>query len=424
MNQQERKDAINFAAGEGLWGLGLGLVAPTTVFPLLLKRLGASSFEVGLFWAVAYAGILIMQPVGVLLFSHGGINKRLILIYHACISLPVYSTLAALIWLMGPREEMHALARRLIIVCYAVNMVGIGVIIPAWQDWIAGLFSTKVRGKAMGFYLAASALAVSLGIGLAYLLSRSLAFPRNYALMMAGAVVIFAVSLAWFGRVSQGHVPQGELKRPGVAGMFRLFAHSLRVSNYRRYLVGRITLGFGGVATGFVAVHFRSSEGGGVPETLVILLLAFQALPQAVGGYVLGLIGDRVGHRAGVLLGATAHAAGIAVAFGFRGPVACAVCFMCLGLSTAAAMISHVNMTFETCPHDRRLVHITLTSLLVSPFAIGAAVGAGLLIDRIGTGWGIGLCVVPTVLGTLWTLIMVQEPRQIVLGAKTVASGG
>jgi hypothetical protein len=32
---------------------------------------------------------------------------------------------------------------------------------------------------------------------------------------------------------------------------------------------------------------------------------------------------------------------------------------------------------------------------------------------------GFGVCLVPTVLGTLWLLVMMDEPRQIVLGERT-----
>ena len=48
MNETERRDTRHNAAGEGLWGLCMGVVAPLTVMPLLIRRLGGGGVEVGL----------------------------------------------------------------------------------------------------------------------------------------------------------------------------------------------------------------------------------------------------------------------------------------------------------------------------------------------------------------------------------------
>ena len=93
-------------------------------------------------------------------------------------------------------------------------------------------------------------------------------------------------------------------------------------------------LTLGGGATAFMAVHFGSEAGGSVAEATVIALGAFLTLSQAVSGYWLGAIGDRAGHRLGILIGAGGQTAAIALAWQGRGPVACAACFVCLWSST------------------------------------------------------------------------------------------
>ena len=198
--------------------------------------------------------------------------------------------------------------------------------------------------------------------------------------------------------------------------MLTLFAGSLRVKNYRRYLVGRILLAVGLGATGFMAVHFKGEEGGGLSDATIILLGAFLALPQAGASYLLGVIGDHAGHKNGILLGAVAQGAAILVVFTWQGWVACALCFALVGLAMAANFVSHTNMVFETCPHDGRVAHITLSSLVIGPFLAAAFPATGWLIAIVGSSTvGIGLCAVPTLLGALWILLMVREPRQVVL---------
>jgi len=417
MQQQERKDAVNVALGEGLWGFGMGLVAPLTVFPLLLKRLGAGPLELGLFTGVATAGFLLTQPIGTLLFSHGAGRKKFLITYHALVTLSCFAALSAVTLLLGPRGELHRAARWMLIAFYSVNVLGTGVIVSAWQDWVAGLFSAQSRGKAYGMWAGAWSLALAVSAVVAAKVRKGIEFPENYALLMLAAAVVFAVSLVQYSRVSSGHVPEGGYLRPGMRELLGLFARSLRERNFRRYLVGRVLLTLGGGAAGFIAVHFRSAEGGNLSDALIILLGAFLSLPQAAGSYLLGILGDRSGHKAGVLVGATAQLAAIVVAFLGTGWVACALSFAFLGVAAAEAMVSHQNMIFETCPHDRRIAHITVSSLILGPFVAAVFPATGLLIDLFGsTAAGIGLCIVPTALGALWLLFMVREPRQIMLG--------
>ena len=417
MQKQERKDAVNVALGEGLWGFGVGLVAPLTVLPLLLKHLGAGPLELGLFMGLATAGVLLTQPVGSLLFSHGAGSKRFLIAYLLAVSVVTYAALCSTTFLLGGRADLHVMARWLVIALYGANVLCAGVIVSPWQDWIVGLFGLKSRGRANGMWAGASAAAFSVAALVAASVRRGVGFPRNYALLMLGAILFFVVSMAQYTRVSVGHAPEGGPRRQGLRELLSLFGRSLAEKNYRRYLVGRILLTVGGGAVGFLAVHFRSEEGGRVSEPMVILLGAFLTLPQAVGSYVFGLIGDRSGHRSGMLVGSVAQVAAIAVAFLGKGWVACALCFACIGLASASILVSHQNMIYETCPHDRRLAHITLSSLILGPFVATVFPVTGLLIEWLGsTAAGIGLCIVPTALGALWLLFMVREPRQIVLG--------
>lgn len=416
MDKHERKDAINIALGESLWGLGGGLVASLTVFPLLLEHLGAGLVALGVFAGMARAGFLLTQPIGVFLFAYGQGRKRLILTHHACLSVPCHAILAVGVLVLGRSEELHVAARWLVILVFGVHVLGIGVIVPVWQDWLAGLFSVRSRGRAWGILGGSLAVTMSIGAVVAAKIRHRLDFPFNYSALLAAATVIFALSLLQYSRVSSGHAPEGAPKRHRLGELLTLFAGSLRVKNYRRYLVGRILLAVGLGATGFMAVHFKGDEGGNLSAALVIGLGAFLTLPQAGGSFLLGIIGDHAGHKNGVLLGAVAQGAAILVAFTWQGWAACALCFAFVGLAMAANFVSHTNMVFETCPHDGRVAHITLGNLVIGPFLAAAFPATGWLIAIVGsTTVGIGLCAVPTLLGALWILFMVREPRQIVL---------
>jgi len=416
MNEQERTDATRYALGEGIWGIGVGLIAPLTVLPLLIRMLGGGNIEVGIVYSLATAGVVVTQPIGMLLFRQGAGKKNFMLVYHCLTVLPATAAIGAIVYFFAPREATHGMGRALILAAYSLEVLMIGVIVPPWADWVAGLFSTQSRGRGVGMYAAFSALGVSLGALVAAKIRGAMGSAlSNYALLYVTAVCLFGASLGMFSRVSSGQPRPEADRRPTLRDLLARFAHSLGETNYRSYLVGRVLLTMGAGATGFFAVQFHSPQGGGLSDVTIIGLGAFLTLPQALASYWLGVIGDRSGHRAGILIGGVAQIAAIAIASAGRGALACALCFVFQGIAFAATWVSHQNMIFETCPHDNRIAHITLSNLVMSPFMLALPVATGWLVSSAGAPTGIGLCVAPSVLGTLWLLFMVRDPRHVVL---------
>ena len=148
MRPDERRNAIVYASGEGIWGLGMGLVAPMTVLPLMVKALGGGAVEVGLLYGVATAGFLLTQPIGMVLFQHGTGRKRFLILYHFAIVPPISLAIAAVIFFFSPGRP--ALSRSLVLILFSVRVLAIGAIIPIWMDWMAGLFTVRSRGRATG----------------------------------------------------------------------------------------------------------------------------------------------------------------------------------------------------------------------------------------------------------------------------------
>ena len=418
MNEQERKDARRAAIGEGVWGLGMGLMAPLTVMPLLIQRLGGGPVEIGLVCGTVTAGFLLSQPIGTLIWKHGGGKRNTILAYHIITSLPMFAAMAAVIWFLAPKPEAHRLARVLLIVLFAVRVLTTGVIVPVWQDWMAGLFSTRSRGRALGLCGAASCVGVSVAALAAARIEQQMAFPANYSVLFGAATVLFAVSLASFFLVSAGE-PHPDTARPRLGELLGRFRRSLGDRTFSRYLVGRVLLTMGGGATAFMAIHFSSVDGGGLDGATIIGLGALVTLTQAGASLLLGAMGDRAGHRRGVLIGAMAQVAAIGAAFCGMGALACALSFVCLGVAYGSGGVSHQNMIYETCPHDNRVAHITMSNIVLGPFVAAVPVATGMLVAQTSILTAFAACMAPTVLGTLWIILMVDEPREIVLGQAT-----
>jgi MFS family permease len=243
--------------------------------------------------------------------------------------------------------------------------------------------------------------------------------PANYALLFLAAAVFAAASLAAIMSVQE----PAEMARPsaalGTRDLLTLFRRSLGERNFRNYLAGRILLILGGGASGFYAIHFGSTEGGGLAESTIITLGMFLTLPQAIASYLFGRLGDRVGHKRGVVMGALAQAGSLAAAYLGTGAWACVASFALLGVTWASGWVSHSNMLFETCPHDHRAAHITVSNTVLSPLLFLVPLGMGRLMESVvGIRNGIGLSLIPSALGVLWMLLVVKDPRA------TRAAGG
>ncbi len=415
MEPVERSNIARCAAGEGLFGLGMGLASFLTVLPVLLEDyLGAGDVEVGLAFSLASAGWLLAQPLGLVLFGRKRRSKRFLVPWALGFAVPPYLLIAASVYLLGP--EHPRLTAGLVLGLLAVRIVGGGSAIPLWFDWQAMVFRRRIRGLAIGMMAGASALGAGLAALAAGGVRHYLEFPVSFALLFGVATAFFVAGLAFFASVRE----PDEVRRPHatlkLSDLVERFGQSLGERNFRRYLVGRVLLTLGGGGAAFFAVHFTSASGGGVSEATVFALGAFLTLASAVAGPLLGRLGDRAGHKRGVLLGALAQLGAVGVAWLGRGPLACAAAFALLGIAFSAAWVSHNNMLFETCPHESRVAHITLSSMVLGPVLFLVPLGTGWLVALVGSRPAvIGMTLAPTLLGVAWLALMVREPRDVEL---------
>jgi MFS family permease len=414
MTGLERSNVAKSTTCESCFGMALNLVAPVTALPLLLEYLGAGQILLGLSFSIASAGWFLLQVPGLVAFGRRRRTKYFLVSWAAAICLPTYVGLAATVFLLAHTHP--TLCSYLILLIFAVRIMGGGMNTPTWLDWQARLFRQEIRGHAIGFIAGGSAVGACVAAVVAGRLQAWLGFVDSYPLLFLGAGALSLTGLSVLLSVREPKPPAGPSPELQVSDLLHRFRASLRESNYLRYLIGRVILTVGGGATAFYAVHFNTPAGGAVPAERVVTLGLFLFGFHAVSGPLLGRLGDRGGHKGGIILGALAQCGSIAVAYWGRGAVACAACFALLGVASASAWVSHTNMLFETCPHDSRVAHLTLSNLVLMPFAFLIPLGTGVLVEAVGYRAGIGLTLIPTVLGTLWLLAAVREPRTVELG--------
>jgi MFS family permease len=413
LKEHEGGNIARCAVGEGLFGLGMGLMSVITVLPILLEKyLGAGDVQLGLAFSLGTAGWLLAQPLGMLALARRRRTKRFIIPWAFCFVVPPFLAMGTAVYLLG--LERPRLCAAIVLGLLAVRIVGGGAAMPLWFDWQAMVFRRGIRGFAIGLIAGSSAVGAALAAVIAAGVRLKLDFPLNFALLFWAAVPFFAAGLTSYCTVREPDALREPQPTKRAADLLRLFRRSLGERNFRSYLIGRVLLTLGSGAPAFFAVHFSSPAGGDVPEATVFALGLFLTVASMASGPLLGRLGDRAGHKKGVLIGAGAQLVAIAVAAFCVGRLACGVTFALLGVAWSSSWVSHHNMLFETCPHDSRVVHITLSSMVLGPVLFLVPIATGWMMAHVpGRPTGIALTLVPGVLGLLWLIARVREPREI-----------
>ncbi len=399
--------------GEGIWGLNTGLVQPLTVFVVLLREHGAGSVMIGSVSAVQTGCVLFPQILGTYVFTSRRRRQRHLVIWHYLVMVPCLFLTAAICFYS--ESIPPAYFRLSVLACFTAFYFGVGVCNAAFTDWLASLFPERMRGTVLGGAWSLAALASAASSILAGRYLRSDSSASAYAGLYLAAGLFACLSLGFYALINDREAFEApEPRRLTTNDLLLRFRQSLTDENFRAFLIGRLlsTAGFGIVP--FVAVYYGSPEGGNLSPGTLVSLGAAMSVGTAIGQVALGRLGDLLGHRSGVLLGAASQTATLLILLLTSGSTSCLAAYFLIGICIASAFISHYNMLFETCPHDHRFAHITVGNLVL---------GTGTIISPLVAGWVAktwGLTVLFTVSlmltasALVWFVAFVKEPRHLI----------
>jgi hypothetical protein len=415
MERRELRNALLCVCGEGLWGFQSSMVATATVLTVLLARHGASQRMIGAITSIEGGMVVIPQFLGLYLFTSRRRRKRQLVLWHFVAIIPFLFVNAAIIH-FGPRFG-GAFVRWALLASLAGMMTGMGVIVGVWMDWMACLFHTGIRGRVMGVSFFSAAFFGGGGALLAGWVLKLFPGDNTYAVLYAVAGVVAFASLATFAFLRDPAEHETvEPPGPSIKDYLRRFGQSLRDKNFRRFLVGRMLASFGFCVVPFIAVYYGSAEGGSLADATVVSCGAAMTVGMAVAHLVLGKLGDRSGHRAGIVIGAAMQVAAIIVLFLTPGWWGCVLTYVCAGVCVSAGYLSHSNMLFETCPHDHRLAHITVGNFVMGAPLIVAPLLAGLAAHAWGLKTMFLACLFFSIAAVMWFALAVKEPRTLAAG--------
>jgi MFS family permease len=416
MTAQERHNAWASIAGDTLWGLQGGLVASATVFTVLLTRLGADERTIGLMNAIEAGAMVLPQVVGLYLFRTKKNRKVKLILWHAAFVVPFYLASAALLH-FGAARLPHGVVRGLLLLSFGLTVTGVGMIVPNWMDWMAGFFGTHIRGRVVGMCLGFASLAgVVANMIAGFLLSKPFLhgrapLPSDFAPHFLLASVIALVSLAVFMAMRDPDSAAASEPRTRMREVIGHFLHSLREANFRAYLAGRMLAIFGFSILPFISLHYMSGAGGSLRANLVIWCGAAQSLTAAAAMLYFGRLGDRRGHRVGMIVCCVFQVIALAGMLLIDGVAGCLLANAAAGIALGSGGIANYNLLLETCPHQQRIAHVTAGNLVLSTAMIAAPLLSGFVSQSHGTRTLFSICLVFSAASLAWFLFRVREPR-------------
>lgn len=412
--QAERNFRWNFTVNAldiSFYSLAMNMVSQATILPLLVSKLTTSKVAIGIIPAIFSIGYLLPQ---LLTAGHAETlrRKKPFLVPWSLVGerLP-YPMIAVSLILFADKAPLLALGLLYLFLLVATGTGG--ALTPAWYDMIAKVIPLNRRGIWMGVGNGSGAFLAIAGAALAGWFLARYSFPMQYVMCFAVASVFQLIS---WGCLTLNREPDSQVikEHSGLRNYFKRLPEVLRRDqNYVLFLVGRSVASLGTMVSGFFIVY--GSERFGLSGEEVGWLTAVLVGSQAVMNVVLGMVGDRLGHKLVLVISAAAMGLAALAAIIFQSPAALWVIFLLLGTAIAADSVSGFSIIIEFCAPEDRPTYIGLTNTLLAPARTLAPILGGWLAASLGYSWLFGAALGASALGAVMLMTWVKEPRHLTL---------
>ena len=411
LEQAIRKD-LKHNVTAGLWdgslfGVALGFASFGTILPLFVATMTQSATLIGLVPAIHSAGWLFPQ-----LFTASHVSrlrqlKRTVLLntIHERVPFLGFAAVALLLPIVGVNAGL--LLTFLLLIWQGL---GGGFTANAWTSMVSKIIPPESRGTFFGMQAGLANLFISgSAIAAGYLLN-ALASPWDFAVCFFIASIFFALS--WFALAATREPEDTEKFIPEEKSHFWDDAKKVlsRDTNFNWFLSARILSQFATMGFSFYIIYALREFN--MTEVVAGYLTATLTISQTIANIGMGWIGDRVGHRVMLIIGAfsaflSALLAWNAASIAWFYPI-----FILTGLANVSMWTISMTMTVDFGNETDRPIYIGLSQTLTAPATIIAPILGGWIADSAGF--------VPTfTISTILSLVMVgiliflvKDPRK------------
>lgn len=392
----------------GFFGMAVGFASFGTILPLFVASMTDSATLIGLVPAVHSAGWLLPQLFTANYTARLRRYKRTVLLASIHERLPFLGFVV--VALLLPKIGLQA---GLILTFLLLTWQGLGGGFTAnpWTSMISKIIPPESRGTFFGTQAAVANLFISgAAVGAGYLLD-GLDSPFDFTACFLIASVFFTIS--WFAlaltREPADHDKViEETSLPFWHGAGRILK---RDKNFNWFLTARVLSQF--ATMGFVFYIVYALRRFQMDEVTAGYLTAALTISQTIANAGMGLLGDRVGHRLMLILGAAAATissflAWVAPSLAWFFPI-----FILSGFANVSIWTNGMTMTVDFSGETERPFYIGLAQTLTAPATILAPLLGGWIADTQGFAPTFALSSLLSVVMMGILFFLVKEPRKI-----------
>ncbi|HNA89230.1 MAG TPA: MFS transporter, partial [Anaerolineales bacterium] len=411
--EQDIRKNLKHNVTVGLWdgslfGVALGFASFGTILPLFVATMTDSATLIGLVPAIHAAGWLLPQ-----LFTASHVSRlrrflRTVLIttIHERIPFIGFGIVALLLPVIGVKVGLVLTFSLLI-----WQGLGGGVTANAWTSMISKIIPPDSRGTFFGMQAGLANLFISISaIGAGYLLD-SLASPWDFAVCFFLASIFF--TLSWFALAATREPEDTAKIIPEEKTHFWDDAKKIlsRDKNFNWFLGTRILSQFATMGFSFYIIYALREFN--MTEVVAGYLTATLTITQTVSNIGMGWIGDRIGHRAMLIIGAFAAFLSALLAWNATSLAWFYPIFILTGMANVSLWTISMTMTVDFGTEPERPIYIGLSQTLTAPATIIAPIIGGWIADSVGFGptFTISTVLSLAMIGIL--VFLVKDPRRI-----------
>lgn len=390
----------------GLFGVALGFASFGTILPLFVATMTDSTTLIGLVPAIHSAGWLLPQ-----LFTASHVSrlrrfKRTVILttIHERVPFLGFGIIALLMPFIG--KQAGLILTFLLLIWQGL---GGGFTANSWVSMISKIIPPETRGTFFGLQAGLANLFISgSAIAAGYLLD-SLASPWNFAACFFIASIFFAIS--WVALALTREPEDTEKVIPEEKSHF--WDDSKKVlkkdSNFNWFLIARFLSQFATMGFSFYIIY--ALRRFNMDAVTAGFLTATLTISQTVANIGMGWIGDRIGHRAMLILGAFAALASAILAWSTLSIVWFYPIFILTGLANVSIWTIGMTMTVDFGNESERPIYIGLSQTLTAPATIIAPILGGFIVDSSGFNPIFIISVVLSAIMISILVFLVKEPR-------------
>jgi len=391
-----------------LFGVALGFASFSAVLPLFVASMTDSATLIGLVPAIHSTGWLLPQ-----LFTASNVSrlrryKRTVLLttIHERAPFLGFAIVALLLPFIGINTGLVLTFLLLI-----WQGLGGGFTANAWTSMVSKIIPPESRGTFFGMQGGLANLFISMSaIGAGYLLDYFDA-PWDFATCFLLAVVFFTVS--WFALAQTREPEDTEKFIPEKKTHFWDDSKKVlsRDKNFTWFLVVRILSQFATMGFSFYIIY--ALRDFGMTEVVSGYLIATLTISQTVANIGMGWVGDKVGHRMMLIIGAVAAFLSAVLAWSATSLAWFYSIFLLTGIANVSIWTNSMSMTVDFGGETERPIYIGLSQTLTAPATIIAPLIGGWIVDTAGftPTFTISTILALAMLGIL--VFLVKEPRKI-----------